>query len=78
MSKLKEPYHADHIQPVKLGGLSTAENLILVCSACNIRKSDKTLLEFCELQGFQFLKLWRASEFSESVSKVIEDLVEIR
>jgi 5-methylcytosine-specific restriction endonuclease McrA len=38
--------HADHIYPVSKGGLSTIKNMVLVCSACNIRKSDYTLREF--------------------------------
>lgn len=37
---------ADHIYPVKRGGLSTVENMVYVCQPCNQRKSDKTLREF--------------------------------
>jgi 5-methylcytosine-specific restriction endonuclease McrA len=38
--------HADHIYPVSKGGLSTLVNMVLVCSGCNLKKSDKTLREF--------------------------------
>jgi HNH endonuclease len=38
--------HADHIYPVSRGGLSTLENMVVVCGACNSKKSDKTLREF--------------------------------
>jgi 5-methylcytosine-specific restriction endonuclease McrA len=38
--------HADHIYPVSRGGLSTLENMVLVCGMCNLKKSDKTLREF--------------------------------
>jgi len=38
--------HADHIYPVVRGGLSTPDNLVIVCSVCNGKKHDKTLREF--------------------------------
>jgi 5-methylcytosine-specific restriction endonuclease McrA len=38
--------HADHIYPISRGGLSTIQNMVLVCSECNLRKSDITLREF--------------------------------
>lgn len=38
--------HADHIYPISKGGLSTIQNMVLVCSECNLRKSDITLREF--------------------------------
>ncbi len=44
---LDENIHADHIYPVSLGGLSTEQNMVLVCADCNCRKSNKTLREFC-------------------------------
>lgn len=43
---LDENIHADHIYPVSLGGLSTEQNMVLVCATCNSRKSNKTLREF--------------------------------
>jgi 5-methylcytosine-specific restriction endonuclease McrA len=36
----------DHILPVALGGLSTADNLTAACTICNSRKRDRTLLDF--------------------------------
>lgn len=43
--------HADHIFPVTLGGLSTADNLVLVCEVCNLQKSGQTLAEFAVKYG---------------------------
>lgn len=40
--------HLDHIHPVSCGGLSVLENLVWACQPCNGRKSNKTVLEFCE------------------------------
>lgn len=38
--------HLDHIHPIKLGGLERVDNLVKVCSTCNLQKSDMTLREF--------------------------------
>lgn len=43
---------ADHIYPVVKGGLSTQENMIYVCLACNQKKSDLTLREFIAIMSF--------------------------
>ncbi len=43
---LGEQPHADHIFPVSRGGLSTPDNLVLVCDICNSKKTNKTLREF--------------------------------
>ena len=37
---------ADHVYPVIRGGLSTPDNMVLVCALCNGRKHDRTLREF--------------------------------
>jgi 5-methylcytosine-specific restriction endonuclease McrA len=39
--------HADHIYPVNKGGLTTDANMVLVCAACNLKKRDLTLRQFC-------------------------------
>lgn len=44
--ELGESPHADHIYPVSLGGLSTIENMVLICASCNLAKSNKTLRQF--------------------------------
>jgi 5-methylcytosine-specific restriction endonuclease McrA len=36
----------DHIHPVSKGGLSTAQNLVFICSECNRKKSAQTLNQF--------------------------------
>jgi hypothetical protein len=43
---LGDSTHADHIYPVSRGGLSTIENMVLVCDQCNLSKGDRTLREF--------------------------------
>ena len=40
--------HADHIYPISMGGLSTPENMVYVCSSCNLKKMTFTLREFIE------------------------------
>ena len=47
-------WQADHIYPVKLGGLSTIQNMVAVCFQCNSRKSDKTLREFSDIQELDY------------------------
>jgi hypothetical protein len=37
-----QAFHFDHIIPVSIGGKTTAENLCLACSHCNIAKSNRT------------------------------------
>ena len=46
---------ADHIYPVVRGGLSTEENMVYVCAACNAKKRDKTLREFVKAMQFDQL-----------------------
>lgn len=45
--------HADHIYPITKGGLSVKENMVFVCSKCNLRKSGMTLREFIEKTGLK-------------------------
>ena len=44
--------HADHIYPMSRGGLSMLSNMVIICSQCNIKKSDLTLNEFIERHAF--------------------------
>lgn len=44
--ELGDNFHADHIYPVSKGGQSREENMVNVCSSCNLRKSDLTLTHF--------------------------------
>jgi 5-methylcytosine-specific restriction endonuclease McrA len=38
--------HCDHIYPVSKGGLSTPQNMVYVCSDCNLKKKGLTLTQF--------------------------------
>lgn len=49
-----DSYHADHIYPLSQGGLETMQNMIYVCSTCNLSKSDDPLYVFCQRSGFDF------------------------
>lgn len=40
------PFHFDHLFPVARGGSDTASNVVVACAACNLSKSDRTLLEW--------------------------------
>ncbi len=46
--------HLDHIYPVSKGGLSTKQNVLFVCSPCNIRKKNLTLRVFVRENGYDF------------------------
>ncbi len=37
-----QAFHFDHIIPLSVGGQTTAENLCLACSHCNIAKSNRS------------------------------------
>lgn len=49
--------HLDHIHPVSCGGLSVLDNLVWACDRCNGLKSDRTVMEFCELSKLDFLAI---------------------
>ena len=48
---------ADHIYPVSKGGLSTLQNMVLICNNCNEKKSDLTLRIFCKQQNYNYNKV---------------------
>lgn len=45
--------HCDHIHPISHGGLSTLDNMVYICSSCNIKKKDLTLREFIVQNGLK-------------------------
>ena len=47
---------ADHIHPVHKGGLSTKQNMILVCKSCNSKKKTLTLRQFCKIRKLDYEK----------------------
>ena len=36
------PFHFDHIVPISKGGVSTPDNIQLLCQECNLLKGNKT------------------------------------
>jgi 5-methylcytosine-specific restriction endonuclease McrA len=45
---------ADHIHPVNKGGLTTIQNMVLICKKCNSKKTNLMLRVFCKKQGFEY------------------------
>jgi len=50
--KIKNNFHADHINPLARGGKHEAGNIQLLCPACNLKKSAKDPIEYMQSQGF--------------------------
>lgn len=38
--------HLEHCTPIARGGLNNVDNVVSACSACNLSKGTKTVLEF--------------------------------
>lgn len=49
---LGSDYHIDHIMPISLGGRNADENVQLLHSHCNLKKSAKHPVDFMQEQGF--------------------------
>ena len=49
-----EKSEADHIHPINKGGLSTIQNMILICKPCNSKKKGTTLRVFCKKYNYNF------------------------
>lgn len=49
--------HCDHVYPVSKGGLSTPQNMVYVCSDCNLKKTALTLTQFIKKYGFRRLEI---------------------
>ena len=45
---------ADHIHPVNKGGLTTMQNMVLICKKCNSKKTNLMLRVFCKKQGHNY------------------------
>lgn len=43
-----ETAHLDHMRPLSRGGSNTIENVVFVDASINLRKQDRTVLEFCQ------------------------------
>lgn len=48
----KREYHVDHIEPLARGGKHAANNIQILCPACNVRKGAKDPLTFMQARGF--------------------------
>ena len=59
---------ADHIYPINKGGLSTPENMVLICMDCNKKKSHLVLRVFCKKYSFD---LYTVCERLEKQGKYI-------
>ena len=51
-NKKIELSEADHIHPINKGGLSTYQNMVLICKECNQNKKALTLRVFCRKYNF--------------------------
>jgi 5-methylcytosine-specific restriction endonuclease McrA len=49
--------HCDHIHPLSKGGLSTPQNMVYVCSDCNLKKKGLTLTQFIKKCGFSRVEI---------------------
>lgn len=47
----KNNTHLDHFVPLSKGGLHTIDNLVLSCSCCNLKKSNKDPYQFAQERG---------------------------
>ena len=47
----KKNTHLDHFIPLSKGGLHTIDNLVLSCSCCNLKKSNKDPYQFALEKG---------------------------
>ena len=45
---------ADHIHPVNKGGLTTMQNMVLICKKCNSKKTNLMLRVFCKKQNYDY------------------------
>ena len=48
---------ADHIHPINKGGLSTYQNMVLICRECNSNKKALTLRVFAKNMNYNFNKI---------------------
>lgn len=53
----REDSDADHIYPVAKGGLTTFQNMVLICQKCNASKSSNTLRVFASRNNYDYLEI---------------------
>jgi len=49
--------HVDHIYPANRGGLTISENMVLICSPCNLSKSADSLMSFAKRNHLNYDKI---------------------
>ena len=59
---------ADHIHPVNKGGLTTLQNMVLICKKCNSKKTNLMLRVFCKKQSYDY------NEVCERLEKLGKDV----
>ena len=53
----REDSDADHIYPIAKGGLTTFQNMVLICKKCNASKSSNTLRVFSTRNNYNYLEI---------------------
>jgi 5-methylcytosine-specific restriction endonuclease McrA len=53
----KDDAEADHIYPIAKGGLTTLQNMVLICKKCNSSKSSNTLRVFSSKNNYDYLEI---------------------
>jgi 5-methylcytosine-specific restriction endonuclease McrA len=70
----KETTHQDHVVPLNVGGANSSENMLPVCSECNLSKGTKSVFQFLiEIESrkgplpiwIQESSTWRAFRYKE-------------
>lgn len=67
----------DHIVPIKDGGTSTVDNLLIACPKCNILKADKILGSISNPAVESAAKLWIHAYIKSPVITVIVSLLSV-
>jgi len=60
---LNQRFHIDHILPFRSGGECVNENLLAVCTSCNLQKGGRRLEDFREFIEDKIRQLNRVANF---------------
>jgi len=56
---VKTYLHRDHMNPLSLGGEDNDHNTVYCCTSCNVKKGNKTFIEWLKLLNLKYSKLSR-------------------